>query len=209
MRLVVDADLEASGTPVHELDAPLGLDGGDGGVDILGDHVSPVEQAAGHVLAMAGGALHHLVGGLKASVSDLTHGQLLVVSLLGGHDGSVGDQREVDPGVGHQDPLPSGKVHVESSIKPQGGGDGGHDLTDQTVQVGVRWTVNVEIATTDVIDSLVINHEGTVRVLQGGMGGQNGIVWLHHSGGHLGGGVDGKLQLGLLAIVYRKTLHQK
>ena len=50
-RLVVDADLEASGTPVHKLDGPLGLDGGDGSIDILGDHVSPVEHAAGHVLA--------------------------------------------------------------------------------------------------------------------------------------------------------------
>ena len=51
-RLVVDADLEAGGAPVHELHAALALDGGDGGVDILGDHVSPVEHAAGHVLAM-------------------------------------------------------------------------------------------------------------------------------------------------------------
>merc|ERR1719470_400809 len=38
--LVVDADLEASGTPVHELDGALALDGGDSSVDILGDHVS-------------------------------------------------------------------------------------------------------------------------------------------------------------------------
>merc|ERR1719476_442548 len=36
-RLVVDANLEASGAPVHKLDASLGLDGGDGRVDILGD----------------------------------------------------------------------------------------------------------------------------------------------------------------------------
>ena len=80
-RLVVDADLEASGAPVHELDAPLGLDGGDGGVDILGDHVSPVEQAAGHVLAVPGVALHHGVGRLEAGVGDLGHGELLVVGL--------------------------------------------------------------------------------------------------------------------------------
>ena len=70
-RLVVDANLEAGGAPVNELDAPLGLDGGDGGVDILGDHISPVEQAAGHVLAMSGVALDHLIGWLKACVGDL------------------------------------------------------------------------------------------------------------------------------------------
>ena len=49
-RLVVDADLEASGTPVHELDGPLGLDRGDGGIDVLGNHVAPIQHAAGHVL---------------------------------------------------------------------------------------------------------------------------------------------------------------
>ena len=42
-RLVVDADLEAGGAPVDELDAALRLDGGDGGVHVLGHHVSPGE----------------------------------------------------------------------------------------------------------------------------------------------------------------------
>merc|ERR1712154_584531 len=67
-RLVVDADLESGGTPVHKLDGPLALDGGDGGVDILGYDVPSVEETAGHVLPMAGVALHHLVGRLKTRV---------------------------------------------------------------------------------------------------------------------------------------------
>ena len=44
-------NLEASWAPVHELNAPLALDGGDGGVDVLGHHVAAVQHAAGHVLA--------------------------------------------------------------------------------------------------------------------------------------------------------------
>ena len=42
----------------------------------------PIEHAAGHVLAAAWVALHHLVAGLEAGVGDLGHGQLLVVRLL-------------------------------------------------------------------------------------------------------------------------------
>ncbi|KFQ55933.1 hypothetical protein N334_00023, partial [Pelecanus crispus] len=38
-----------------------------------GHHVSTVQQAAGHVLAVARVALHHLVGWLKAGVGDLGH----------------------------------------------------------------------------------------------------------------------------------------
>ena len=80
-RLVVDPDLEAGGTPVHELDASLRLDGGDGRVDVLGDDISPVEHAAGHVLPVPWVALHHGVGGLEAGVGDLSHGERLVVGL--------------------------------------------------------------------------------------------------------------------------------
>ena len=71
-RLVVDSDLEASGAPVDELDGPLGLDGGNGSVDILGDDISSVHHAASHVLSVSGVALGHHVGGLEAAVGDLS-----------------------------------------------------------------------------------------------------------------------------------------
>merc|ERR1719414_2344710 len=179
-RLIVNANLKASGAPVHKLDASLGLDGGDGSVDVLGDHVAPVEHAAGHVLAMTGVALHHLIGGLEAGVGDLRHTELLVVSLLGGDDGSVGDQGEVDPGIGHQVGLELSEIHVESSIKSQRSGDGGDNLANEPVKIGVRGSVDVKITATDVINGLVVNHEGAVGVLQGGVGGQDGVVGLDH-----------------------------
>ena len=111
--LVVDADLEASGAPVDELDGPLRLDGGNGGVDVLGDDVTTVQHAAGHVLAVTGVALYHLVGGLEAGVGDLGNRQLLVVGLLGGDNGSVGHQREMDAGVRHQVGLELCQVDVQ------------------------------------------------------------------------------------------------
>ena len=132
-----------------------------------------------------------------------------MVSLLGGDDGGVGDQGEVDPGVGHQVGLELGEIHVKSSIKSQRSSDGGDNLTNEPVQVGVRGPLNVKVPPANVIDGLVVNHEGAVGVLQGGMGGQNGVVGLDHGGGHLRSGVDGELKLGLLAIVNRETLHQQ
>ena len=70
-------------------------------------------------------------------------------------------------------------------------------------------TLDVEAAAADVVDGLVVDHEGTVGVLQGGVGGQDGVVGLHHSGRHLRGRVDGELQLGLLAVVDAEPLHQQ
>ncbi|WAR26379.1 hypothetical protein MAR_012083, partial [Mya arenaria] len=207
--LVVDADLESGGTPVDELDGPLGLDGGDGGVDVLGDDVTTVQHAAGHVLAVTGIALYHLVGGLEAGVGDLGNGELLVVGLLGGDDGGVCGQGEMDTWVGHQVGLELSQIHVEGTVEPEGGSDGGHDLTNQPVQVGVCWALNVEVPAADVVDGLVVDHEGAVGVLQGGMGGQDGVVWLDDGGGDLGSGVHSELQLGFLAVVDGQTLHEQ
>ena len=82
-------------------------------------------------------------------------------------------------------------------------------MTNQTVEVGVGSAVNVQLPAADVVDGLIVHHEGTVGVLQGGVGGQDGVVGLHHSSGHLGGRVNRKLQLRLLAIIHREPLHQE
>ena len=58
--LVVDANLETSGAPVNELDGALGLDDGDGSVDVFRDHVTSVEHATGHVLAVTRVTFYHL-----------------------------------------------------------------------------------------------------------------------------------------------------
>jgi len=207
--LVVDTDLETGGTPVNELDGALGLDGGNGSVDILGDDVSTVQQATGHVLSVTGVALDHLVGGLEARVGNLSDGELLVVGLLGRDDGGVGDQGEVDTGVGHQVGLEFGKIDVEGTVETERGSDRGDDLGNETVEVGVSGTFDVKVAAANVVDGFVVNHEGTVGVLKGGVGGQDRVVGLNDSGGNLGGGVDGELELGLLSVVDRETLKEE
>merc|ERR1712098_234192 len=82
-RLVVDAAFEAGGAPVDELDGPLRLDGGYGSVHVLGDHISSVHEAGGHLFAVSGVALGHHGGGFESAVGDLGYGELLVVGLLG------------------------------------------------------------------------------------------------------------------------------
>jgi hypothetical protein len=64
-RLVVNTALETGRAPVDELDGSLGLDGGDSGVDILGDDITSVHEAASHVLTVSGIALSHHGGGLE------------------------------------------------------------------------------------------------------------------------------------------------
>ena len=199
--LVVDSDLEASGTPVDKLDGPLGLDGGNRCVDILGDNVSSVQQAASHVLSVSGVAFDHLVGWLEAGVGDLGNSQLLVVCLLCRDDRSVSCQREVDSRVWHQVGLELSQVNVQSTVESERRGDRRDDLTNEPVQVGVGGSLDVQVPSADVIDGFIVDHEGTVGVLKGGVGGQDRVVGLDHCGGDLGSRVDGELQLRFLSVV--------
>jgi hypothetical protein len=81
--LIVDADLETGGTPIHELNTPLCLDVGNRRVDVFGDHVTPVQHTAGHVFAVTWVAFDHLVNWVETGVGDLRDGELLMVGLLG------------------------------------------------------------------------------------------------------------------------------
>ncbi|KAE9528137.1 hypothetical protein AGLY_012559 [Aphis glycines] len=69
-RLVIDTNFETSWTPVNKLNGPLGFDGSNGSIDILGDDITTVQHATSHVFAMTWVTFHHLVGWFKTSVGD-------------------------------------------------------------------------------------------------------------------------------------------
>ena len=79
----------------------------------------------------------------------------------------------MDSWIWNQVSLELGQIHIESSIKSERGSNGGHNLANKTVEVGVGRPLNIQIPTTNVVDGLIVHHEGTVRVLQGCMGSQD------------------------------------
>ena len=132
-----------------------------------------------------------------------------MVGLLGGDDGRVRREHEVDAGVGDEVGLELGDVDVEGSVEAEGGRQGGDDLGDEAVEVGVGGTLDVEVAAADVVQGLVVEAEGAVGVLEEGVGRQDGVVGLDDGRGDLGAGTDGEGQLGLAAIVDREALEQE
>ena len=194
--LVTDTDLESSRAPVNELDSPLGLKSGNSKVDIVGNNIATVQQAGGHVLSIARVTLHHLVVGLEAGHGDLLNGVGLVGCLRSGDNWGVGNEREMDAGVWDQVGLELVEIDVEGTIKSEGSSDrrnnystlvleclllsdDWHTLGNEAVQVDIVGTLETKVLSADVVDSLVINHERTVRVLEGGVGGEDGVVWLN------------------------------
>ena len=207
--LVADSDLEAGWAPVDELDGALGLESGDGLLNIDRDDIAAVEKAGGHVFAVARVALDHLAVRLEARHADLLDTVGLVGSLGCGDDWRVGDQREVDARVWDQVGLEFVEVDVQRTVEAERGGDGRNDLSDETVQVLIVGTLEAEIATADVVDGIIVNHERAVAVLEGGVGGEDGVVWLDDGCSDLWGRIDTELKFALLAVVDRETLHQQ
>mmetsp|Transcript_36078 Transcript_36078/g.56472 ORF Transcript_36078/g.56472 Transcript_36078/m.56472 type:complete len:336 (+) Transcript_36078:79-1086(+) len=207
--LVVDTALESGGAPVDELDGSLGLDGRDGGGDLLGDDVSTVHQTSGHVLALAGLALDKHVLLLKESGGELGNGVGLVESVLGAVDGGIGGQQKVDSGVGDQVDLELVDVNIESTLEAERGGQGGDDLGNESVKVVVGRALNTEGVSADVVDGFIVQHEGDISVLQKGVSGEDTIVGLNHASGQFRRGVNTKIQLALFSILQRQSLQQQ
>lgn len=76
-------------------------------------------------------------------------------------------------------------------------------LSNEPVQVLVVGSLNPKISTAYIVNRLVIHHETAIRVLKGGMGGEDRIVWLHDGGSDLRSRVNTELQLAFLAIIRR------
>ncbi len=207
--LVVDPNLETSWTPVDKLDCALFLQLGDRSIDISGHDITPVQEADGHVLAILGIALDHLVPWLKTGGGDFFDACLLMHGFLGCHNWRIGDQGKVDPRIWNQVVLELIEVYIEGTLESQRGCDRGHNLGNDPVEVGVCWPVHLEVSLAQLIDGLIVHQEGHVSELQAGVGGQDGIVGFDDGWGHLSSWIDDKLQLGLFGKVRHEAVHQQ
>jgi len=204
--LIVDSDLESGGAPIDELNGSLGLNGGNSGIDILGDDITSVEHGASHILSVSGITFGHHIGWLEWRVGDFSNWELFVISLLSGDDGGIWRKHKVDSGIWHQVGLKFGDIDVEGSIESEGGGQWGDDLSDQSVQVSVGGSLDVKISSTDIIDGFVVEHDTDISVLEEGMGGEDGVVWFNDCVGDLGWGIDSETKFGFFTIIDWQSL---
>jgi hypothetical protein len=165
-RLVVDTALEASRAPIDELHSSLGLDGSDSGVHVLGDNITSEHHAAGHELTVARIALSKHVGRFEDSVGDLGNRELLVVRLLGRDDRCVRGKHKMNTGVWHQVGLELSNIDVKGTIEAKRSSEGRHDLTDETVEVGVGRSLDIKRSSAHVVEGLIIETECAVGVLK-------------------------------------------
>jgi len=93
---------------------------------------------------------------------------------------SESDHEEVETREGNQVDGHLAKVRVKLTRESQASGDTGHDDGNQMVQVIVGRGGQLESAEADVVQRLVINAKGLVRVLNELVDGESGVVRLNN-----------------------------
>lgn len=124
-----------------------------------------------------------------------------MVCFLGGDDGGIRRKHEVDSWIGHQVGLEFGNINVKGTVESQRSSQRGNDLSNKSVEVGVGWSLNVEVSSADIIDSFVVEHDCNISVFKERVGGEDGIVWFNDCSGNLGRWVDGESEFGFLSVV--------
>ena len=89
-----------------------------------------------------------------------------MISFLGGDDWCVRRKHEMDSWVWHEVGLEFSNINVQSTIESEGGSEGGDDLSDESVQVGVGWSLDIKVSSADIIDGFVIEDDGDISVLK-------------------------------------------
>jgi hypothetical protein len=143
---------------------------------------------------------------LESQIADL---EALVRTLLSRDHRSIADQRVVNTRIWHQVGLELVQVDVERTIETQGRRDRADNLSNETVEVLVVGTGDVQATAADIIHGLVVDKEGAVGVLNGAVGGKHSVVGFDDRGRDARRRVYGEFKLALLAVVGGKTLEEQ
>ena len=86
----------------------------------------------------------------------------------------------MDSGVWHQVGLEFSNIDVKGTIESQRGGQRGDNLGNESVQIGVGWSLDIEVSSADIIDGFVIKDDSDISVLEKRVSGEDGVVWLNN-----------------------------
>ena len=70
----------------------------------------------------------------------------------------------MDSWIWDQVSLELSDIDVKGTIESEGGSQGGDNLSNESVQVGVGWSLNIKVSSADIIDGFVIEDNGNISV---------------------------------------------
>ena len=157
----------------------------DSSIHILWHNVATIHQTACHVLTMPGVTFCHHTWWLKHRICDLGNRVLFMLGLLHWDNRSIRREHKVYSRIRHKVGLELSYVNINSSIKPQRGGQRWYNLRYEPVQIGICWALNVKGSLAYVIDSFIVKKHNDISVFNQGMCGEHTIIRLNNSSWNL------------------------
>ena len=111
--------LEASWTPIDELNRFFSSNGCNSSIDILWNNISTPQEAACHVFAHSWVTFDQLVPIFKTGIGQLKNGHLFMECPFCGDDWCVGGKREMNSWIRNQVGLEFIQIHIQGTIKSQ------------------------------------------------------------------------------------------
>jgi len=72
----------------------------------------------------------------------------------------------VDSGVRHEICLEFSDIDVEGTIESQRSSERRDNLSNESVQVSVGGSLDIEISSADIVDGFVVEHDSDISVLE-------------------------------------------
>ena len=72
----------------------------------------------------------------------------------------------MDTGIRDQVSLEFGDINVQGTIESQRGGQRGDNLSNESIQVSVSGSFNIQLSSADIIDGFVIEDNSDISVFQ-------------------------------------------
>lgn len=79
----------------------------------------------------------------------------------------------MDSWIWDQVGLEFGDINVQGTIESEGSGQRGDNLSDESVQVGVGWSFDIEVSSADIVNGFIVEHNGNISVFEEGVSGED------------------------------------
>jgi hypothetical protein len=97
--------------------------------------------------------------------------------------------------IRYQVGLEFSNINVKGTIESEGSSKRGDNLGNESVQVSIGGSLNIEVSSADIIDGFVIKHNSDISVLKEGVGSEHSVVRLNDCSGDLRRWIDGETKL--------------
>ena len=144
-----------------------------------------ISIADGLTYALSGVRGGHHVLGVEHLLSELRNGNSSVRSGTSSSQGSETDHEEMESREGNHVDGQLSEIRVELTGESKTGGDTGHDDRDEVVKIAVGRGGELEGPEANVVEGLVVDTEGSVRVLNKLVDGEGSVVRLDDGVGDL------------------------